>query len=536
MVTLAGIVVGLYLSRVSKSKSEPISVLLITLDTVRADRLGCYGCTNQLTPELDKLSADGTLFENCQAPAPLTLPSHATMLTGLLPPQHGLRMNAGGALPDSLHTIATLTSAIGYHTGAFIAATVLGSHFGLDAGFDLYNDITDHERGDLGIEFRLKAHRLAPPARSGDKVTDAAISWLKEQGGAPFLCWVHLYDPHFPYDPHPTVFRRSFQHDYNAEIAFVDRQVGRIVEHLKETDRYDNTLIIVVADHGEDLGDHNEPTHGMTIYQSTMRVPLLMTLPHRIEDQHRISTTVTLSDLFPTVAGLLDIRSHLPEQLRTEFDNQSTQCTGRDLAPMLSGTQEQDAWAAYGESPAPFVGYGWAPQRSWTHGQWKYIQSSKPELFNLDADPNEQTNLVDRMPSGLKGSQTIPSLQVGIESIIRGALSAWLIGQVTLGHPHIVRAENAFPRTRERLCQHRQRSHTTLCSDGSTLNATPKTSLIEAERIRLVKRVKAGDQLAPREKTAFRTRMKPKQGVHDLGGKGFRDGIIDRLDRTQKWQ
>lgn len=347
------------------------NVLIVTLDTTRADHLGCYGRTTALTPTLDALAAQGVLFERVYAPAPLTLPSHATMFTGLYPPEHGLRTNGQSRLPEAIPTLAEVLAKSGYATGGFVASFVLDSKFGLDRGFSSYGD---DMAGAAPADHAL--HRY----RAGNFVIDEALQWLEGHFQKPFLCWVHLYDPHSPYQSHPDLFGARFQDNpYDAEIAYVDQQVARLLDFLKQRGIADRTLVVVVGDHGEGLGEHQERKHGKMVYNSTLRVPLLIRMPEVIAPGRRITGSVSLVDLFPTILDAVRITHTAPNHSRSLFPA----ACGAPLEPRL----------CYSETDEPFHEAGWSPLRSLTTDSWKYIRAPRRELYDLIRDPAELQNL-----------------------------------------------------------------------------------------------------------------------------------------------
>jgi len=360
--------------------SRPLSVLLITLDTTRADRLGCYGYSQAQTPVLDRLAEQGVLFERAYAPVPLTLPSHASMLTGLYPPEHGLHNNGQGALPQSLPTLATQLQAAGYETGAFVAAFVLDHKFGLQRGFETYND--DLSQADPS----LHGHHQY---RDASLVIDAALNWLRPRSRKPFFCWVHLFDAHYPYMTHEDRYGDQFvERPYDAELAYVDEQIGRLLLTLKESGALEYTIIVVVGDHGESLGEHGELAHSMTIYDATLRVPLLVVSPGESKPGHRVAEPVSLVDLTPTLLDLLGLRP-LP------------QVSGRSLRPALRG-ESLTAVPCYAETDEPYHAGHWSPLRGLITGPWKYIRSPRAELYNLLTDPHEIQNLADESPEQIQ--------------------------------------------------------------------------------------------------------------------------------------
>ena len=349
-----------------------LNVLIVTLDTTRADHIGCYGDRLAATPIIDALATRGIKFDHAYTPAPLTLPSHASMFTGLYPPEHGLRTNGKESLNTGIPTLASLLRARGYETGAFVASFVLDSKFGLDRGFHTYDDdLTGTTPADEAL------HRN----RNGDVVVDQALKWLEQlKQPQPFLCWVHLYDAHIPYVDHPDLFGKRFQdRPYDAEIGFVDVQIGRLLSFLKARKLEERTLVIVVGDHGEGLDEHLERRHGQMIYNTTMHVPLIVSLPGRLPEGKTVAAPVSLVDLCPTILDQLG----LPLKTRV---------SGRSLTGLLHG-KELAPRGVYGETDEPFLESGWSPLRSITTEKWKYIRTPRPELYDLVADPHETRDL-----------------------------------------------------------------------------------------------------------------------------------------------
>jgi arylsulfatase A-like enzyme len=289
---LSALALGLFGWR-SLAVSPRPNVLLITLDTTRADRLGCYGYTPALTPAIDGLAARGVLFERAYTPAPLTLPSHASMMTGLFPPEHGLLVNGRGRLGENVSTLAEVFRDAGYDTAAFLGSFVLHSKFGLDRGFKEYDDdMTNTDPTEDGL------HRQ----RDGIWVVDSALAWLQKRRTKPFFCWVHLYDAHAPYLAHTEDFGDRFADSpYDGGIAYVDLQVQRLVNHLEGNGLTEQTLIVVVGDHGESLGEHDEKEHGLTLYGSVLRVPWIWAGPGATSAGRRVLQPVSLIDLRPTL-------------------------------------------------------------------------------------------------------------------------------------------------------------------------------------------------------------------------------------------
>ena len=351
------------------------NILLVTIDTLRADRLAAYGGRAGLTPTLDALAMRGVRFTRAWSHAPTTLPAHASILTGLLPPRHGVRNNGSFRLGPQLATLAESLRGAGYRTGAFIGAFVLDTRFGLNRGFDEYDD-----RYDAG---------LAPGSfhfaeRTADHVLQAATAWMTTpQPGdvRPWFAWVHLFDPHVPYRA-PA----AFAHDrapYDAEVAWTDSALGAALKELGGRGQMDRTLVVVTADHGESLGDHGETTHGLFAYEATLRVPLIFSgpgLPPLV-----VSTPARHADILPTILDLLGIGS--PSDL-----------DGRSLRADMDDPARVDGRPIYFEALDANLTRGWAPLRGVVDGSWKYIDLPDAELYNLEADPEEHTNLLDREP------------------------------------------------------------------------------------------------------------------------------------------
>lgn len=366
VVAFAAIGVWLWLLQV-----KPMNVLFITLDTTRADRLGCYGYTMAETCAIDSVASEGVLFDQAYTPAPLTLPSHASLFTGLYPPEHGVITNGRARYAAANKTLADLLSESGYQTAAFVASFVLDSRFGLDRGFSVYDD-----------DIRDTSHHddLLHRERNGSAVVNSALVWLERRPPGPFLCWVHLHDPHAPYQLHTDQFQDRFEgRPYDAEVAYVDRQIGRLLKFLKDSGQDENTIVVIVGDHGEGLGDHIEENHGYTLYNSTQHVPLIIKDPRQKLAGHRHASAVSLVDVFPTVCDILGQR--IPEGI-----------SGRSLSATLQG-QSIEPVLCYSATDDPFLQEGWCPQRSLVSDHWKYIRTTRPELYDLETDPGETRNL-----------------------------------------------------------------------------------------------------------------------------------------------
>ena len=344
-------------------------VVLISLDTCRADHLSCYGHALPTTPHIDALAEQGTVFSRAMTPIPLTLPAHASMLTGMIPPHHGKHENRDLYFDPAHVTLAALLKARGYHTGAFVGAQILNARFGLDRGFDMYHD----RFGDSG-----KSERRA------EEVNRAALAWLTPQKDNPVFLFLHYYDPHDTYDP-PEPFATTFKEDpYAGEIAYADHCIGQVVAALKRLGMYESSLIIVTGDHGEMLGEHGETTHMFFVYQSAMKVPLICKLPGSRSAQ-TVDDLVSIIDIVPTVCDLLDIAA--PDGIQ-----------GQTLAPYFSPKppQSEDRYL-YCESLYP-TKYQANSLLGMIGTRWKYIQTTRPELYDLQTDPGEETNLVETQP------------------------------------------------------------------------------------------------------------------------------------------
>jgi choline-sulfatase len=339
------------------------NVLFITVDTLRADRLAMPG----LMPELSALAARGVTFVDAVAHAPLTVPAHASLMTGLLPPQHGVRDNAGFALPASRVTLASALRNAGFRTGAFVGAYVLARHTGLDRGFERYDD-----------EFDRRAARITLTSleRRAAEVTDRAARWIRE-GSQPFFAWVHLYDPHAPYAAPPAFANRFPDRPYDAEVAASDFAIGELLRALPSATR-DDTLVVVTSDHGESLGEHGEREHGIFVYDATLSVPLVIAGPGAAPGR-RVAAQVRHVDVAPTVMALVG--------------QPWTQGGGLNLLALMNGATEDDPRLSYAESAFGQLHFGWSPLRSLRDGEWKYIEAPAPELYDLRQDGSERENL-----------------------------------------------------------------------------------------------------------------------------------------------
>ena len=348
------------------------NVLLITIDTLRADRLGAYGNRNGLTPRLDRLSAAGVCYAHAFSNVPMTLPAHTSILTGRAPRTHGVHDNGTFRLDERIPTLASVMSQAGYRTGAFVGAFVLDARFGLGRGFDVYDDRYPH--AGEGTTFNFSERRA-------DEVVTAAGDWILKSAdslpSAPWFAWVHLFDPHAPYEAPPEY--RAGRSPYDAEVAYTDAALGRLIDRLNAAHALDRTLIIVTADHGESLGEHGESTHGLFAYDATLAVPLILSGPAIAGAT--VDAPVSHVDILPTVVDLTGLAA--PASL-----------DGRSLVRPPAADRILDFEALNAN-----LTRGWAPLTGVVSGQWKYIDLPLPELYDLAADPHEERNLAARDPS-----------------------------------------------------------------------------------------------------------------------------------------
>jgi arylsulfatase A-like enzyme/Tfp pilus assembly protein PilF len=347
-----------------------LNVVVVTLDTLRADRLGCYGFRGVATPNIDAVAAEGVLFEQATATVPLTLPSHTSIFTGLIPPKHGVRDNGGFFVDQKTTTLAERMKESGWTTGAFIGAWVLDSRWGLDQGFDTYSD-----RFDLS---KYKVVNLGTVQKKGDEVMDLALEWLEGVKSRKFFAWVHLYDPHTPYEPPEPFLSRYPGQPYLGEVAYTDQVVGRLVSWLKGAGVWDRTVLVLLADHGESLGEHGEKAHTFFVYDATQHVPLVVRTPWG--DRGRSRAQVSTVDLMPTVLDLVGLAP------QPDID-------GRSLARLVQHPAAEAPGVAYAETYFPRFHYGWQHLRAMRDGKWKYIEAPTPELYDVQQDPGETKNV-----------------------------------------------------------------------------------------------------------------------------------------------
>jgi arylsulfatase A-like enzyme/Tfp pilus assembly protein PilF len=380
--------------------AEGPNLLLITIDTLRADRLGAYGHAGIETPAIDRLAAEGVRFARTVTPAPTTLPSHASILTGATPPRHGVRDNAAGLLPPAAHTLAEGFRERGFRTGAFVSAFVLDARWGLAQGFDVYDGPPV-----------APGESPASPAqaeRRGDATLDAALRFMESETDAPWFVWLHLFDPHAPYRAPEPFGSRYASAPYDGEIAWTDSLIGQLRARLEELGEWADTTVILTADHGEALMEHGEPAHGFFLYEPTLRVPLIVRLagadvpggdmPATGADADQggasiaspggsgrvVETPVGLIDIYPTVAELWELDPGPDSQ-------------GRSLAPALRGDSIETV-PIYSETLLPRLYFGWAELKAITDGDEKYVEAPREELYDTRQDPGEIANLAADRP------------------------------------------------------------------------------------------------------------------------------------------
>ncbi|MFT5049401.1 MAG: arylsulfatase A-like enzyme/Flp pilus assembly protein TadD [Chlamydiales bacterium] len=353
-----------------------LSVLFISIDTLRADHVGCYGQPLAITPNIDRLAGEGTRFDSCTSSCPLTLPSHATMMTGTYPFVHGARNNGTFTLSDENVTLAELLQEAGFATRAEISAAVLEAEYGLAQGFDQYGEDL---AGDAlpAREARENHDDLLEAERAAEPVSDAALVFLESRHGVqePFFLFLHYYDPHQPYRA-PEPFAGQFGNGYAAEIAYVDAQVGRVLDHVRSTDLAQRTLIVLTSDHGDGFDEHQETTHGAFLYEATLDVPLVMWAPPRIASRQVVRAQVGLVDLLPTIMDLVGVAAPIDIQ-------------GTSLIPLLENPDSDLGLATYSETVEPRTRFEYSELRGLNHGGWKYIHGPRPELYKIATDAAE---------------------------------------------------------------------------------------------------------------------------------------------------
>ena len=350
---------------------RPLNLVLVTIDTLRPDHLHCYGYSKTETPTLDSIATSGALFENAVTQTPLTPPSHASIFTGLYPTVHHVRDTGGFILQPSSTTLATILLQHGWDTAAFVSSAVLKKLFGFSQGFNVYDDQMPKPSNSRDVV-------EDPERRAGDTV-DRAIHWLDAQSGKPYFLWVHLYDPHQPYQP-PSPFKEKYKdRPYDGEIAYADRELGRLFEAVHKKSPAEKTIIAILSDHGESLGEHGEYTHGVFLYDATLRIAFLMSGPG-VPAGVRVKQQARTIDFLPTVLELMGGKAPASVQ-------------GASLLPSFTGS-DTPAAVSYAETLYPKINMGWAELRAIRTNHWKYVRAPKPELYDLSLDPAETTNVI----------------------------------------------------------------------------------------------------------------------------------------------
>ncbi len=382
--TLASVATALAPTRAQASPPAPsqLNVVIITVDTLRADHLACYGDKQIRTPNMDRLAQSGARFTQAFTPVPITLPAHTCLFTGSYPIATGMHDFSGNRLSPNVPTLATVLHARGYVTAAFVSAAVLDSRFGLNQGFDTYYDHFNYNAPDAADMDEVR--------RRGDQVTDLALNWLLDREKSlphqPFLLWVHLYDCHAPYQPPEPYASRYLGRPYDGAIAFDDAQVGRLLDELEKAGWLSNSIVVLCGDHGEGLGEHGEKTHGFFVYNSTLQVPLLIKIPGT--KPAVINSGVSLVDVMPTLLQALRIQSPPTVQ-------------GRSLLSLVLGRSGGSHSNLYGESYLPLLHFHWSQLRSFELHGLHYIDAPRPELYNTRTDPPELRNLyTERQSTG----------------------------------------------------------------------------------------------------------------------------------------
>jgi len=382
-----------------------VNVLLVTIDTLRVDRVGAYGSRAGLTPAMDALAKGGVVFEQATVPVPLTRPSHVSLLTGKMPFQHGIRDNFSFSLAAGHLTLAEVLKARGYATGGFVGAFMLNAQSGLNRGFDEFDDSFEQRGGQSAF--------LAEHQRVASETEQRAGAWIERaaRGRAPFFAWVHFYDPHSPYDPPPPYRARYAGRPYDGEVAYTDSVLGRLVARLDRLGVRRRTLIVVTSDHGEGLGDHGEAEHGFFLYETTVRVPLIMRLPGVLPAGLRIPREARSIDVLPSVLALVGATPAVPPGI-----------PGRSL--MAGLTEPAGATPpSYAETLFPRLHFACSDLRSMRFDGWKYVEAPRPELYDLRADPHERSNLYAR--EGRRAA----SLRSRLLDSMGGSLEAPIVGK-----------------------------------------------------------------------------------------------------------
>ncbi len=373
-----------------RQSPKRLNVILIIVDTLRADHLRCYGCREIQSPHIDALAARGVRFENVVTSAPVTAPSIAGILTSTFPTLHGVRDNELFVLSDSLPRLSSVFRDAGYATAAFVGSAVLDRRFGFSTGFDLYDDDMSGEFPVYSPAYATQVDKLQGTQRRAADVTEAALRWIERgRDGRPFFCLVHYFDPHLYYDPPPPFDRMYLFSPYDGEIAYTDSQVGSLLNGIEKMDLEESTLVVFTSDHGEDLGQHGEGSHGFFLYDATLMVPLIISHPPALPSGVTVAEQARTADIMPTILDLAGLRQ--PETVQ-----------GASLAPILLGEERPVSRTAYAETYHTLYSYNWHEMQAVRSPDWKYVRAPEIELYDLRDDPGELDNLAAERPEVVK--------------------------------------------------------------------------------------------------------------------------------------
>jgi arylsulfatase A-like enzyme/Tfp pilus assembly protein PilF len=388
-------------------RQDGLNLIVVTLDTTRADRMGAYGSRDVETPSFDRLAREGVLFDQAMTSAPLTLPAHASIFSGKWPPAHGLRDNGGFFLSQDAVTLAETLRDRGFRTGAFVGAFVLDSKWGLDQGFEQYVDDFDLSTT------RGRGMSLGSVQRRADHVVEFALPWLEKVHNQRFFAWLHFYDAHTPYSPPEPYATRYRARPYDGEIAFADAQLGRVISFLESRTLLDRTVVVVVGDHGESLGEHQEAAHGFFLYESATRVPFVIRAPFERTRGRSVADLVRTVDIVPTTLALLGV------------DAPATPMSGVSLVPLMTGDRVELALDGYAEAMYPLHHYGWSSLRALRDGRYKLIDAPRPELYDLDQDPGELRNVFEeRLALGSRMQIALRELEARLTNTVSRTAAA----------------------------------------------------------------------------------------------------------------
>lgn len=446
----------LFVTKWSNTHRGDGPVIVISIDTLRADRLPAYGYSQGAAPTIDQLAADGVLFENAYAHSPQTLPSHTSIFTGRLPFAHGVRDNVGFVVPPDTITLAHRLKDAGYATGAFVSSFVLRRQVGLDRGFETYDDQLPAAGPD---------RPLGEIQRAGTDTATATVAWLRAQTSSKYFLFFHIYEPHAPYTP--PVLPASGDR-YDGEVTFADQIVGQVIAALRERGDYDDATIVLLSDHGEGLGDHGEDEHGLFLYRSTIHTPLIIKRPGSEGAGRRVATSVQHIDLVPTILNLIGIAA-------------DPALTGRSLRSVLDGATSLPTASIYAEAMSPRYHFGWSELYALTDDRYRLIRAPRDELFDLAVDPLETRSIVgDRaqVHAAMRGALdaliagTTVSTPSAVSASDRQRLAALgYVGSQTTSRPDDPSAQRADPKDKIEVLRRYQRA-SALAAEGRWLDAS----------------------------------------------------------------